>query len=132
MQKKALLMVHTADPKQAIWDNVSEHLNGIQVMGADVLLGIYVRPDKTAGGIILSDKTRGEDVYQGKVAMVLKLGPLAFQEDAANKFPVKPQVGDWVTVRVGDTFQLQIGDQPCRLADENDIRLVVERPDVIY
>jgi len=129
---KALLMVHDGDPKEAIWDKVKPYLDGIEVMGADVLLGIYTRSGKTAGGLYLPGQTLKEDEFQGKAAMVLKLGPLAFQDSANAAFPIKAKPGDWVAVRVGDTFQLKVGEQPCRIAEDVDIKLIVQQPDCIY
>ena len=132
---RALQMVHEVDPKREIMDRVAPYLDNVQVLAAEVLLAIYVRPEKTAGGIYLSGgkgHTRHEDVYQGKVGLVLKVGPIAFSEDSTHRFGgVVPQVGDWVALRVGDSFQLAVGDQPCRIAEDINFKLILKDPDAV-
>jgi co-chaperonin GroES (HSP10) len=61
--------------------------------GWHVLTLQYQRPEKTSGGIIFAEKTRKEDEYQGRVGVVLSLGPAAY---AAERF------GDHPWVAVGD------------------------------
>ena len=130
---KALRMIHTVDPRQEIYARVRDHIDNVEVMGAEVLLGIYIRPDKTAGGIFLSDRTRNEDKWQGKVALVLKKGPIAFVNDERHNFGDKvPDVGDWVALRVGDSFQLSMGEQMCRIAEDVNIKLILKDPDSVY
>lgn len=128
----ALKMAHARDPREDIHDKLGKRIANIKVMGARVLVGTYVRPEKTAGGIILTDKSRDEDKYQGKVGLVLKMGPLAFTEDDTHKFPDKPKVGDWVLFRVGDTWPLLIGDQDCRFVDDVAVQSIVPGPDMVY
>ena len=69
----AVAMLHDADPRQTLLDKVGE-LSGVEVFGGDILVAIYKRPEKTKSGLILVDSTRGEDVHQGKVGLVLKIG----------------------------------------------------------
>lgn len=129
---RAIKMVHKEDPIAEIAEKLALILPGITMLGADVLLAIYVRPTITAGGIHLADATRNEDVYQGKVGLVLKMGPIAFEDDDNHRFGgVKPKEGDWVAVRVGDTFQLSLGDWPCRIAEDINIRAILTDPDSI-
>ncbi len=129
---RALQMMHTIDPKVEIMSRVKDHLPGVKVLGADLLMAIYVRPEKTASGIYVADVTRKEDIYQGKVGLVLALGPLAFVEDETHKFGgVVPKVGDWIAVRVGDTFQLSLGQQACRLVQDVNVRAILDAPDTL-
>lgn len=130
---RALEMVHDTDPRKEIEDSLSPYLDEIEVMGARVLIGVYVRPSRTRGGIIIADSTRNEDNYQGKIGLVLKLGPLAFTADATHDWGDRaPKVGDWVLFRVGDTHPLIIGDRACRLAEDVAIQAVVGRPDMVF
>lgn len=64
--------------------------------GWHVLCLMYVRPERTKGGIILTHDTRREDVTQGRVGLVLQLGPEAFSDQ--EKFPEGPwcEVGEFV------------------------------------
>ena len=69
-----------------------------QPTGWHVLVLQYTRPEntRTAGGIILSAATLKEDEYQGRVGLVLALGPDAYAD--RSRYPngawVKP--GDWI------------------------------------
>lgn len=124
----------SADLASEIWIKVNPHLPDIQdvVQVADVLVAIWVRPNRTAGGIELPDSYRDEDVFQGKTGLILMVGSQAFADDDTHQWPVKPKVGDWVAYRVGDGWPFYIGEQPCRLVNERGIRLLLNRPDVIY
>jgi len=129
---RALQMVPGIDPRQDILDKVSAYVEEIEVFGAQILVGQFIRPNKTAGGIYLADKTVDEDKYQGKVGLVLKMGPLAFKEDETHDFGgLKVKVGDWVLYRIGDTFPLLIGDHDCRFVEDVAIKAVIARPDSV-
>lgn len=70
-------------------------------VGYYVLLAIFKRPEKTRGGIILADRTRDEDDYQGRVGLVLAVGDHAYRSDKFREFDdewVSP--GDWVVFPV--------------------------------
>jgi len=64
--------------------------------GYRIMVAQYVRPEKTKGGIILTDTTRKEDVYQGNVGLVLRLGNDAYRD--VERYPNGPwcSEGDWV------------------------------------
>lgn len=134
--KRVLRMAHAQDPRAELVESVGD-LSGVEVMHNQILVAIYKRPEKTAGGIILSDKTRGEDVYQGKVGLVVKKGPLAFEDDARNDFRGQNvNIGDWVGYRVQDGWSLIVngpnGAVDCRMLEDVHIKLRVVSPDEIY
>lgn len=125
-------MQHDVDPRQVILDKIGD-LSDIKVMYSQVLLGIYERPAKTKSGIIFTDQHRDEDLFQGKICMVLKMGPLAFQDtDDVQFHGQKVEVGDWVSIRTSDGWALNIRGQACRMVSDTGIRLVVEDPDSVY
>jgi len=127
----AIQMRHDVDPKREILDKVGD-LSEIQVMNANVLVGIYIRPQMTKGGIIVHTAQK-EDQYQGKVGLVLGIGPLAFQDDATNKFAGQQlQVGDWVAFRTNDGDALDVNGQRCRLLQDTTVRMKLARPDSIW
>jgi co-chaperonin GroES (HSP10) len=129
----AIAMVHEDDPRAAIMDDCEPHLNHVQVLGARVLVGVYVRPHKTKSGLILTSKTTDEDRYQGKVGLVLALGPIAFEDDSSHRFgAVKPKVGDWIVYSVGDTFAMEMGERRARSVEDVDVHLIIENPDSIW
>lgn len=133
---KALLMAHEVDPKTRIYDTMGAFVDEVTVMGAQLVVGVYMRPEKTRSGIILSADTRSEDRYQGKVGLVLKKGPLAFVEDDRHSFGERtPQVGDWIMFRVGDTFAFHLGgsndDNLARIVEDVDVKAILARPDIV-
>jgi co-chaperonin GroES (HSP10) len=121
----------SADPKKAMIDAAGD-LSGIEVMGNMVLVATFVRPSKTRGGIIRPDSNVEEDVWQGKVGLVLKAGPLAFASDDEFDFgDQNVSVGDWCVFKVGDGWQLTVGQWPCRLVRDSSIRLKVNDPSIV-
>lgn len=131
----ALAMIHERDPRDVIMDEVRPFLGDVQPLGTEVLLAVYVRPEKTVGGILLPSNQgpRREDQWQGKTCLVLAMGEMAFVEDANHRWgETKPKVGDWVAINVGDTWSFELGPRRCRVAEDVDIKLVLQRPDVIW
>ena len=130
--QRALRVEHAADPKQEIMDRVAPYLDDFEPMAAQVLVAIYQRPEKTKSGIILTDRYREEDNYQGKVGLVLKKGPLAFVEDANHHFGGRiPEVGDWIVYRIGDTFPFVLDTQQCRFVEDVSVKAIIQKPDVV-
>jgi len=122
------------DPKQAILDAVAEYLPKIQVHGDLVLVGTYIRPRKTKGGIIRPDINVQEDIWQGKVGLVLKLGTTAYTDTQDYKFPEQDRAlpGSWCVFWVGDGKQCSVGDFPCRLVRDINIHMTIEDPNIIF
>lgn len=128
----ALKMAHAIDPAEELKQKVGD-LSSIEVMHNQILVAVYIRPDRTASGLYLADKTRDEDRYQGKAGLVLKKGPLAFVDDETNKFHGQNvEVGDWVFYRVSDGFPLMLNGTLCRLLEEVHIKGKINSPDVVY
>ena len=122
------------DPKQALLDALPDAIAQYEVFHNRVLVATYVRPEKTRGGIILADRSLAEDRFQGKVGLVIKVGPIAFVDDGGAKFggiAVKP--GDWVTYRPSDGIEVFFVDlngrdaTPCRQLE--DIHILGRTPD---
>lgn len=128
----AALMVHEKDPKAELLSAVGD-LSQIEIMHNQILVAVYIRPEKTKSGIYLTSNTRDEDRYQGKAGLVLKKGPLAFVDDDANKFHGQNvEVGDWVFYRVSDGFQVMINGRLCRLLEEVHVKGKIPSPDVVF
>ena len=136
----SVAMLHEVDPREEILQKVGD-LSGVEVFGSDILVAIYKRPQKTRSGIILADTTRDEDRFQGKVFLVLKLGPTAYLDDEGNKFR-NIKEGDWVVGRASDGWACTLNSASgattrdaaidCRVITDINIRMCVSTPDAIY
>jgi len=125
-------MTHAIDPKDKILQEIGD-ISGLNLFHNQVLVSIYQRPEKTAGGIILTPKTQKEDQFQGIVGLVLAVGPAAFVDDSINKFhgkTVKP--GDWIVYRASDTHKISVNGTLCRLLEDSHIKGTVSHPDLVF
>lgn len=127
-----MLMSHSEDPAKIIKDKVGD-LSKFELFGNQILLGVYMRPNKTKSGIHLSDQTIREDEHQGKAALVLAKGPAAFVSDANYDFKEQNvALGDWVAIFVSDGRKIMINGQLCRIVEDHHIRLKIPAPDAVF
>jgi co-chaperonin GroES (HSP10) len=133
------------DTKEEIIKKIGD-LSDFEIAQEEVLVAIYMRPEKTAGGIILTPKNLQEDRYQGKVGLVLKIGASCKFERTDAKtgrtFGIPIKLHDWVLMRPSDTWAFDLNSNPnlqelkdfvpCRLVYEDVIRARVPHPGVIY
>lgn len=136
----AVAMLHETDPREAVLNKVGT-LEGIEVFGNDILVAIYKRPEKTKSGLILTANTLNEDVHQGKVGLVLKMGPTSYLDDEGNKFRDIKE-GDWVVFRPSDGWRVTLNTLQgtyskddtvdCRIVSDVAIRSRVSDPDLVY
>ncbi len=130
--RKTTQLSLATDPKQALMDAVGD-LSGFDIFHNQILVAIYVRPERTSGGIIRPEGNVGEDEYQGKVGLVVKKGPTAFLNTEEEDFQGQNvEVGDWVVFRVGDGWQLTIRDTACRILSDRTIRMRIKNPGDIF
>lgn len=131
----AIRMIHTVDPKQAIMKDAKGFLDSVVIVNPfEVILIAYERlrgsqEQKTTGGIIIPQTAeRGaEDKFQGSIALVVKMGELAFTESDDHKWGKRtPKVGDWVTYRINDTHPLVIRDMMIRQIVDTNIKLIFD------
>ena len=128
----AIVMKHAVDPRNAILEAVGD-VSPIEIFNNQILVAIYIRPEKTSGGILLANQTRDEDKWQGKMGLVLKKGPSAFVDESHNWFNgVDVAVGDWVFFRPSDGWGLEVNGVLCRLLDDTVIRGRAPTPDMIW
>lgn len=122
-----------ADPADVIREAVGD-LSQLELTGVQVLVGTYIRPKATKGGIILTDKARDEDLYQGKTGLVLKVAPGAFVDgdNADTKFhEFKAAPGDWIFYGVQDGLSLNINGHHCRIVEDVHVRGRIPNPDMV-
>lgn len=125
-------MAHERDPAELIREEVGD-LSNVDVFHNQILVGIYRRPEKTAGGIIITQKAQAEELFQGTVGLVLKVGPTAFQDDEHNKFHGQTvKEGDWIVYRTSDTHKVALNGIVCRLLEDAHVKLRVPHPDAVF
>ena len=124
-------MEHPTDPKKAIWDDLG-NIDDVELFNNQVLIAVYIRPNKTKSGIMLSDNTREEDKWQGKVGLVVKAGPSAFQPNDEWFQGTQIDVGDWVVCRPGDGWNVIVHGVMCRIVADYDLRGRVQAPDSVW
>ena len=86
------------DPRDIIMDKLGDVLEHMQVFKGMVLVATYKRETVgVSGKLIAADQTKKEDEFQGRVGLVLKVGPLAFKNTKDIDFGgVSVEEGDWV------------------------------------
>ena len=124
-------MYHAKDPKNVLIEQIGP-LKDMELFNNQILVAIYIRPDKTAGGIIVTEKTRDEDKWQGKVGLVVKLGPSAFVGDDDWFKNVSVKVGDWVVFRHSDGWNLEVNEVPCKVLNDISIKGKIPHPDFVW
>lgn len=126
------LVSNSKNPKLEIIKQMGD-LSSVDIKFNMILLATYFRPEKTAGGIIRPDSNKDEDEWQGKVGLVMKLGKLAFQDDADTSFEgEKVDIGEWVVYRIADTWSLNINGYPCRMIKDSSIKMTVKDPNMVF
>ena len=128
-------LARAKDAKKAVFQAVAGYLDEVQMMFNGVLIAVYIRPEKTSGGVLRPDENITEDIWQGKEGLVLKLGPDAFVDDpgAGRVFgEQRVDVGDWVAARINDSWQLDLNHVPCRIVDDVNIRLRLAKPGMVF
>ena len=132
MRKATMKMHHDVDPKKDLLDRIGD-ISEMELFHNLIRVAMYVRPEKTASGIHLPNSVRKEDEYQGKVGLVLKVGPMAFVDDAVNSFGgIKVSPGEWVTFRTSDGFQITINGVLCRMLQDSHIKTRIPDPDYVF
>ncbi len=127
-----------AKEKRRILDKVGD-LHDVRVTGTRILVAMWTTEEeyRTKGGVLIHspDKTKDENKWQGRSALVLKLGPHAFESDEQVQFSPEEccAVGDWVLCRPSDGVRIELWHQECVvLESERGIRAVLDRPDAVW
>lgn len=127
-----MVMAHDTDPREEKLRELGD-ISGFEVSRNDVLVAIYMRPQKTKSGIILTDQTVDEDRYQSKVGLVVGMGPSAFDEDYKAKFgDTVYELNDWVVFRPSDGWNITVNGVLCRMLDDTRLRGRVDQPDLVW
>lgn len=127
-----MLMEHDVDPKTKILEEIGD-LKSLQLFNNEILVGVYLRPQKTKSGLYLSDKTTDEDRFQSKVGLLLKTGPKAFEPNAEGWFEgEKFKLNDWLVFRPSDGWAITVHGVLCRIMKDVQIKGRVQNPDEVW
>lgn len=127
-----MVMQHDVDPKKDLLDKVG-NIDGIDVFNNAVLVAVYVRPNKTKSGIILTDNYTDEDRIQGKAGLVIKKGPRAFVDGSGEWFAgATIDEGDWIMFRPSDGWPISVNGVACRMIDDIAVRGKIDQPDRVW
>lgn len=127
-----MLMDHETDPAKKITEEIAD-LNSVELFNNQVLVGVYIRPQKTKSGLYLSDKTTDEDRYQSKVGLLLKAGPNAFEPNSEGWFKGETfNLGDWLVFRPSDGWQITVHGVLCRILLDTQIKGRIKNPDEVW
>lgn len=107
-------------------------ISGISVYHNWALGMIYIT--EKVGSILMSDVTKQEALWQGKVCMLVKAGPKAFQNTADGGWTWDPpiMIGDWLVARASDGVNRLVNGQMCRLFRDTVVTEKVSHPDNIF
>lgn len=122
------------DTKDFIFAKLGD-LEDIDFLFNEVLVAKYIR-EEVGAGLIAAAETRKEDLWQGVIGLVLKLGPRAFADDENTKFHgQKVERGEWAMFRNSDGWDKDIamaGSRTnfvkCRIIQDAHIRGRVKYP----
>jgi co-chaperonin GroES (HSP10) len=125
-------MEHETDPAENLKKELGD-LSTIEVFNNQILVAVYIRPQKTKSGIILTSQTTDEDRYQSKVGLVIKKGPQAFLDSSGEWFDdVEINEDDWIVFRPSDGWSITVNNVLCRMIDDVNIKARVDQPDRVW
>lgn len=132
------------DDEQVTRDAVEDLLGDIDDIEVEhnwVLVVKHIRK-VVARGLHAAPTTEMEDRWQGKVGLILKKGPAAFQDDKdqrINFHGFNPEPGEWVIFRNSDGWDVEVGHRKerfgylsCRLIQDAFIVGRTKYPGRIY
>lgn len=127
-----MVMEHEVDPKQKLLSDIGD-VSGIEIFNNQLLVAVYIRPQKTKSGIYLTDKTTDEDRFQSKVGLVIKKGPTAFVDPEGKWFDgISVDVNEWVVFRPSDGWNITVNGVLCRIIEDISVRGRAQTPDMVW
>jgi co-chaperonin GroES (HSP10) len=128
---------YAKDPKSFLLAKCANFMSAIELFRDNVMLATYYLPafEILPGGrrFHRADVTLDEATYQGKVGLVIAVGPLAFVDDGRLKFGgQKVEIGDWVYFDRHDGRQLTIHRVHCRRLKDVEVIGRASDPNLVY
>lgn len=96
--------------------------------GYKLLIALPEYEEKTDSGIYLPEQVREKESLATVVGFVLKMGDMAYNDEA--KFPGGPwcKQGDWVLFRAYSGTRIKIHGREFRLINDDTVEAVVDDP----
>ena len=126
-----MMMAHEDDPRAKLRTELGD-LSGIELFHNQVLLAVYIRPQRTKSGLYLTDKHTDEDRFQSKIGLLVKKGPLAFEQDGSWFTGLEFKEDDWLVFRPSDGWSITVNGVLCRIFDDINIKGRVPHPDAVW
>jgi len=127
-----MVMEHDVDPKQKLLNDLGD-ISELEIFNNQILLAVYIRPQRTKSGILLPHETTDEDRYQSKVGLLVKAGNSAFEDDTDTWFKdVEINDHDWLIFRPSDGWSITINGVLCRILEDVATKGRVPNPDMAY
>jgi len=126
-----MMMYHDGDPRKKLLDELGD-ISEVELFHNQVLLAVYLRPQKTKSGLYLTDKHVDEDRFQSKVGLLVKTGPQAFEQDGNWFSGLNFSQLDWLVFRPSDGWSITVNGVLCRIFDDINIRGRVPHPDAVW
>ena len=126
-----MMMAHEQDPRAKLRTELGV-LSGVELFHNQVLLAVYIRPQKTKSGLYLTDAHTDEDRFQSKVGLLVKKGPMAFEQDGNWFTGLEFQEDDWLVFRPSDGWSITVNGVLCRIFDDINIKGRVPHPDAVW
>ena len=123
-------MSHEEDPKEKLLEQLGD-ISNVELFNNQVLLAVYLRPEKTKSGLILTQGHLDEDRYQSKVGLLIKRGPLAFEQDGNWFSGATFNDHDWLIFRPSDGWSITVNGVLCRIFADISIKGRDPHPDSV-
>lgn len=114
-QSKIIELSQSTDIKRDLIGLVGD-ISEVKVCGLNLFVGLYIRPEKTAGGIIRPHDNIKEDAYQGNVGLILAMGDDFSDEDKERS------LHHWVMFGYNDGLRLRYNGVDCKVLPIDRIR----------
>lgn len=126
-----MLMDHEKNPKDDILSRLGD-ISNVEILHNQVLLAVYVRPQKTKSGLYLTESHREEDRFQSKVGLLVAKGPQAFVDDGQWFSNTSFNMHDWLIFRPSEGWSITVNGVLCRMFDDVNIKGRVDHPDAVW
>jgi co-chaperonin GroES (HSP10) len=123
-------MQHELEPRLKLLDELGD-LSGVELFHNQLLVAVYIRPEKTKSGLFLAQQTLNEDRFQSKLGLVVKKGPQAFISGGEWQFP-DIELHDWILFRPSDGWNITVSGVLCRILTDTAVKGRISSPDLIW